>query len=236
MHSNRGREGTVIFRFAILRRRLDIELLCYPPPPLSFPTLCPSPGVWGTVTCATQNFSVQLTVLLWQHHHPRVLPKAFQWKVVSMCKSSRSSGAGPRKFTPSWSRGRSPHIGSPLSASYAEFFGFMVQFLCLQMCVYGGSAVPQGGVGDGHLVTVPQGLVGDCLPWGGERQGGGVRLPAGQGGIIGALLCTSGFLHPMHSTVPCIIMQNASGVRNFGHGLGRKTGTTRQTKSVGHGL
>ena len=24
-----------------------------------------------------------------QNHHPRVLPKAFQWKVVSMCKSSR---------------------------------------------------------------------------------------------------------------------------------------------------
>ena len=24
-----------------------------------------------------------------QNHHPRVLPKAFEWKVVSMCKSSR---------------------------------------------------------------------------------------------------------------------------------------------------
>ena len=24
-----------------------------------------------------------------QNHHPRVLPKAFQWKVESMCKSSR---------------------------------------------------------------------------------------------------------------------------------------------------
>ena len=31
----------------------------------------------------------------------------------------------------------------------------------------------EGGVGDRHLVTVPQGVVGDCLPWGGERQGGG---------------------------------------------------------------
>ena len=39
--------------------------------------------------------------------------------------------------------------------------------------VYSGGAVPQGGVGDRHLVTVPQGVVGDCLPWGGERQGGG---------------------------------------------------------------
>ena len=41
------------------------------------------------------------------------------------------------------------------------------------MCVYGGGAVPQGGLGDRHLVTVPQGVVGDRLPWGGERQGGG---------------------------------------------------------------
>ena len=85
------------------------------------PPLCPSPplvlpqGGWGAVTCSTQNFSLQLTVLLWQNHHPRVLPKAFQWKAVSMCKGSRSSGAGPRKFTPSWSRSRSPYIGSPLN-------------------------------------------------------------------------------------------------------------------------
>ena len=32
---------------------------------------------------------------------------------------------------------------------------------------------PGGGVGDRHLVTIPQGVVGDRLPWGGERQGGG---------------------------------------------------------------
>ena len=83
-----------------------------------------------------------------------------------------------RNFTPSRSRSRSSYIGSPLDESYAEFFHFMLQFLCLQMCVYGGSAVPQGGVGDRHLVTVPQGVVGDRLPWGGERQGaGGVPNP-----------------------------------------------------------
>ena len=40
------------------------------------------------------------------------------------------------------------------------------------MCVYGGGVVPQGGVGDRHLVTIPQGVVGDRLPWGGERHGG----------------------------------------------------------------
>ena len=50
-----------------------------------------------------------------------------------------------------------PYIGSPLNVSYAEFFCFMLQFLCLQMCVHGGSAVPQGVVGDRHLVTVPRG-------------------------------------------------------------------------------
>ena len=49
----------------------------------------------------------------------------------------------------------------------------MLQFLCLQMCVYGGSVVLQGGVGDRHLVTVPQGVVGDRLPWG-RMTGGGV--------------------------------------------------------------
>ena len=64
-------------------------------------------------------------------------------------------------------------LGSPLNTSYAEFFGFMLQFLCLQMCMYGGGVVPQGGVGDRHLVTIPQGVVGDRIPWGGERQGGG---------------------------------------------------------------
>ena len=49
----------------------------------------------------------------------------------------------------------------------------MLQFLCLQMCVYGWGVAPQGGMGDRHLVTIPQGVVGDRLPWGGERRGGG---------------------------------------------------------------
>ena len=33
--------------------------------------------------------------------------------------------------------------------------------------------VPRGGVGDRHLVTIPQGVAGDRLSWGGEGQGGG---------------------------------------------------------------
>ena len=49
----------------------------------------------------------------------------------------------------------------------------VLQFLCLQMCVYGGGAVPQGGVGD-------------CLPWGGEWQGGGHKNRAAFTGLISA--------------------------------------------------
>ena len=51
------------------------------------------PGGVGGVTCSTQNFSLQLTVLLWQNHHPRVLPKAFQWK-----------GEHVQEFKVKWSR------------------------------------------------------------------------------------------------------------------------------------
>jgi hypothetical protein len=71
-------------------------------------------------------------------------------KVESMCKSSRSSGARPRNFTPSRSRSRSPYIGSPLNASYAEFCCLMLQFLCLKMCIYSGSAIPWGGASLGN--------------------------------------------------------------------------------------
>ena len=59
---------------------------------------------------------------------------------------------------------RSPYIGSPLNVSYAEFFRFMLQILCLQMCVYGGSAIPQGGGGGPS-----------SLGWGRTRGGGGVH-------------------------------------------------------------
>ena len=45
-----------------------------------------------------------------------------------------------------WSRSRSPYIGSPLNVSYAEFFRFMLHFLCLQMCMYGGSVRVRGMV------------------------------------------------------------------------------------------
>ena len=34
-------------------------------------------------------------------------------------------------------------------------------------------------MGDCHLVTVPQGVVGDRLPWGGEGQGGGGSMVMG---------------------------------------------------------
>ena len=43
----------------------------------------------------------------------------------------------------------------PLNASYAECFRFMLQLLCLQMCVYGGGAVPNGGDGGPSLGNRP---------------------------------------------------------------------------------
>ena len=51
-------------------------------------------------------------------------------------------------------------------------FCFAMQFLCLKMCVHGGSAVPQGGMGDRHLATAPRDVAGDRLPSGGAGHGG----------------------------------------------------------------
>ena len=86
-----------------------------------------------------------------QNHHPRVLPKAFQWeKSGEHVQEFKVKWSRTKKFYTSRSRSRSPYIGSPLNISYAEFFRFMLQFLCLQMCVWGGDAVPQGVVGDRH--------------------------------------------------------------------------------------
>ena len=53
------------------------------------------------------------------------------------------------------------------------------------MCLYGGSAVPQGAVGDLHLATVPQGAAGDRLPWVGAGRGGGLLC-------FHAMFCMSG--------------------------------------------
>ena len=157
--------------------------LLYPSPPVSFPTPCRSPGgggvgdrhlvnpkffvaahcvvvwvgvLWGTTTCIPCTHGRTFCSLL------------LKWNLTTQ----PCFPLGPRNFTPSRSRSRSPYIGSPLNASYAECFRFMLQFLCLQMCMYGWGVVPQGGVGDRHLVTIPQGVVGDRLPWGEERHGG----------------------------------------------------------------
>ena len=64
-------------------------------------------------------------------------------------------------------------MGSPLNVSYADSFVLCCNFCA---CKYACAVVvrsPRGGMGDRHLVTVPQGVVGDRLPWGGERQGAG---------------------------------------------------------------
>ena len=47
----------------------------------------------------------------------------------------------------------------------------MLQFLCAQMCVYGGGAVFKGG--GGHFATVPQGWWGTVFPGVGNDKGGG---------------------------------------------------------------
>ena len=137
------------------------------------------------------------------------------------------------KFAPSWSRSRSLYIGSPLNVSYAEFFRFMLQFLCLQMCVYGGGAVPQGGVGDRHLVTVPQGVVGDPLPWGGEGQGDGMGVcPTPARHVARPTLCVSGLCHRLPRTGLGATQTTTDPVRDrwvkfpYPHSLGTLVGVT----------
>ena len=138
-------------RHSIARGRTQGNIQYPPPPPalvLPHPLCFPRGGGGGPSLAQPKIFRCSSLCCCGKTTTQECCPKkkkAFQWKVVSVCKSSRSSGAGPRKFTPSWSRSRSLYIGSPLNVSYAEFFRFMLQFLCLQMCVYGGSAVPQGG-------------------------------------------------------------------------------------------
>ena len=67
------------------------------------------------------------------------------------------------------------HIAASLMSAMARLSCSTVRlFGASQMCVYGGGAVPQGGLGDRHLATIPQGVVGDRLPWVGNDKGGGV--------------------------------------------------------------
>ena len=56
----------------------------------------------------------------------------------------------------------------------------MLQFLCLQMCVYGGAVVPQGGGGGPSLGDHPPGRGGgpSSLGWGTTKGGGGYVLCA----------------------------------------------------------
>ena len=164
-----------------------------PPPLLSFPTPYPSPGGGGGVTWSTQNFRCgSLCCCDCAVGHCHLYP-LYSWQDVlltfaemelgsttmfppgtnvifirstGMCKSSRSSGAGPRIFTPSRSRSRSPYIGSPLNASYAEFFCFMLHISVPANVVDGGNRPPGGGGGP------------SSLGWGRIRGGGVVMSPS----------------------------------------------------------
>ena len=68
------------------------------------------------------------------------------------------------------------HISCECAASV--FFRFAVQFLCLKMCVHGGSIVPRRGDGveDPHVATVLHRVAGDRLPWVGQDRGGGLSF------------------------------------------------------------
>ena len=121
-----------------------------------------------------------------------------------MFKNSRSNGAGRKNSTPSESRSKFHYIGSPLSArTIFILLHYLLSFVTLTSsahqrflcCVISSSAAlsvphsvcvrryygfPGGGGGGGgrHLATVPRGVAGDRLPWGGEGQGGGGRVTA----------------------------------------------------------
>ena len=94
----------------------------------------------------------------------------------------------------------SPYNGTPLNTSHAEFFRFMLQFLCLQMCVYGSSAVPQGGWGTVTWQPSPRGWWGDVFPVVGKDKG---------------VLCTSNFLHEGTALHP--VSCRTLSFRNFSH-------------------
>ena len=66
----------------------------------------------------------------------------------------------------------------------------MLQFLCLQVCVYGGSAVPQEGVGSVTWRPSPRGWWGTVFPGVGNDKGGG-------GLILGFCALCSPFLHEL---------------------------------------
>ena len=79
----------------------------------------------------------------------------------------------------------------------------MLQFLCLQMCVYGPSAVPRGGGGG-------------SLPWGGEGQGGG---DTSLGGSLWGFYCICSHLWFVESFVPRVPGLE-EGVMFWGYSIG----------------
>ena len=62
---------------------------------------------------------------------------------------------------------------SAIARSYVEFFRFMLQFLCLQVCASGGSAVPEGGWGTVTWQPSTRGWWGTVFLGLGKDRGGG---------------------------------------------------------------
>ena len=160
---------------------------------MSFPASCPSPGGGGGPSLGEPQKGPS--------QRPRVLSKAFLWKVVSMFKNSRSNGEGQGNSTPSESRSKFHYIGSPLSArmifillhyllSFVTVTSSAYQhFLC---CVISSSAAisvphsvrvrrhysPPGGGGGLSLGDRPPGGGGgpSSLGWGRTRGGEGTVM------------------------------------------------------------
>ena len=113
------------------------------PPPCPSPPLVLPQGGGGGCHLLIPKFLLQLTVLLWQNHHPRVLPKAFRWKVVSMC-SLQQILSHPCPIFPAQNRRRHAQMGPGMAHTYVPFL----------------DDIPRVQVPHTH-----SGAVSDCQPW-----------------------------------------------------------------------
>ena len=177
------------------------------PPPLSFPTPCRSPGGgggWGAVTWSTQNFSLRLIVLLLGdcvvgHYH---LHPLHSWQDILLTFAEMEL-VSTTMFPPGTSVmfirstgepvlaqvvGHSEHGDAHRRITYDRDGKTVLhdRASIRRLSLPRAPAAPRPALGvwsprDRHLVTIPQGVVGDRLPWGGERQGGGEGKSSAQG-------------------------------------------------------
>ena len=171
-----------------------------PPPCRSPPLVVPRGGGWGTVTWSTQNFSLRLIVLLLGdcvvgHYH---LHPLHSWQDILLTFAEMELDS-TTMFPPGTSVMFIRSTGEPVLAQvvghseHGDAYHRITYDRDGKTVLHDRASVrrlslprapspprpalgvwsPKGGVGDRHLVTIPQGVVGDRLPWGGEQQGGG---------------------------------------------------------------